>query len=96
MKKPFFIYQIAKSTAYYAAYYALCERAFTLNCIEKTEIEIKEAGYGPFTKVEKYFLEKIFKLIFPVACRCCSGLLPTTCRWNQKRSADPATNYNDN
>ena len=29
MKKTFFIYQIAKSTAYYAALYALCERTFT-------------------------------------------------------------------
>ena len=29
VKKIFFIYQIAKSTAYYAAYYALCERAIS-------------------------------------------------------------------
>ena len=28
VKKTFFIFQIAKSTAYYAAQYTLCERAF--------------------------------------------------------------------
>ena len=52
MKKTFFIYQIAKSTVYYAAWYALCERAlkisyniFDISCQIVPFVLKEEGGY---------------------------------------------------